>query len=123
MKVFSLYYKETFVVAFPNRERVVDYGKEWYGDKCAWDCNILEEYLSKSPLTYSSPLTSLTPQQTIPCTPGVTLLPETPKTNPGTYPDIYCGVKAEPYKDVRAHWDKKGVMGPNWDNRVEGVDY
>jgi len=30
MKVYSLYYKDTFVVAFPNRERVVDYGKEWY---------------------------------------------------------------------------------------------
>ncbi len=27
------------------------------------------------------------------------------------------------FKDVRAHWDKKGVMRPNWDNRVEGVDY
>lgn len=24
-----------------------------------------------------------------------TLLPGTPKTNPGTYPDIYCGVKAD----------------------------
>jgi hypothetical protein len=32
---------------------------------------------------------------------------------PDTYPNIYCGVKAEPYKNVR----------PNWDNGVEGIDY
>jgi hypothetical protein len=63
--------------------------------KCT-DCeNPVLEYLHKSPLTYSSPLTSLTPQQTIPCNPGITLIPGTPKTNPGTYPDIYCGVKVD----------------------------
>jgi hypothetical protein len=91
MKVYSLYYKDTFVVAYPNREDVVDYGKKHY-DEYAWDCNIVEEYLHKSPLTYSSPLTSLTPQQTIPCNPGITVLPGTDhiKTNPGTYPYIYC---------------------------------
>jgi hypothetical protein len=90
MKVYSLYYKDTFVVAFPNREDVVAYGKQFYED--AWDCNIVEEYLSKTPynMHIGSPYTPLTPQQTIPCNPGITLLPGTPKTNPGTYPHIYC---------------------------------
>jgi len=98
MKVYSLYYKDTFVVAFPNREDTMDYGKKHY-DEYAWDCNILEEYLSKSPLVYTpshyTSLHSLTPPQTIPCKPDITLIPGTPQTNPGTYPDIYCGVKAE----------------------------
>ncbi len=98
MKIYSLYYKDTFVVAFPNREDATDYGKIHYAD-LAWDCNIIEEYLSKSPLLYSSPLTSLTPQQTIPCNPGVTLIPGTPQIN--------NSVRAEPYKDVRAYWEKK----------------
>ena len=91
MKVYSLYHKDTFVVAFPNREDTMDYGKKHY-DEYAWDCNILEEYLSKSPLVFTPPhYTSLTPATTIPCNPGITLIPG---TNPDTYPDIYCGVKA-----------------------------
>jgi len=73
MKVYSLYYKDTFVVAFPNREDTMDYGKKHY-DEYAWDCNILEEYLSKSPLVYTpshyTSLHSLTPPQTIPCNVG-----------------------------------------------------
>ncbi len=36
MKVYSLYYKDTFVVAFPNREDTMDYGKKHY-DEYAWD--------------------------------------------------------------------------------------
>ena len=120
MKVYSLYHNDTYVASFPNKEDAIFYGKQFYED--GWSCNIIEEYLSKSPLLYSAPYT-LTPSQTIPCNPGITLVPGTPKTNPGTYPDIYCGVKAEPYRDVRANWDKKGVMRANWDNRVEGVDY
>ncbi len=80
MKVYSLYYKDTFVVAFPNREDTMCYGMKHYAEY-AWDCNILEEYLSKSPLLYSAPLTSLTPQQTTPCNPGITLLPGTPQIN------------------------------------------
>ena len=80
MKVYSLYYKETFVVAFPNREDAIDYGKKYY-DEYAWECNIIEEYLSKSPLLYSAPYTPLTPSQTIPCNPGITLLPGTPQIN------------------------------------------
>ena len=119
MKVYSLYYKETFVAAFPNREDAIAYGKQFYED--AWDCNIVEEYLSKFQPLYSSPYTPLTPPNTIPCVSPVISKP--PVKYPDTYPDIYCGVKAEPYKDVRAHWDKKGVMRPNWDNRVEGIDY
>ena len=30
MKIYALYYKDTFVVAFPNREDCVDYGKKHY---------------------------------------------------------------------------------------------
>jgi hypothetical protein len=90
MKVYSLYYKGTFMAALPNREDAVALGKTHYGEDAGWDCSIVEEYLTKSPLTYSSPYTTLTPSQTIPCNPGITLLPGTPKTNPGTYPDIYC---------------------------------
>jgi hypothetical protein len=89
MKVYSLYYKDTFIAAFSNREEAISYGKIHYKND-PWDCNIVEEYLHKSPLSYTPPYTSLTPQQTIPCNPGITLLPGTPKTNPGTYPDIYC---------------------------------
>jgi hypothetical protein len=48
MKVYSLYYKEEFVAAFSNRGWAVDYGKLHYPDG-AWDCNIIEEYLSKTP--------------------------------------------------------------------------
>jgi hypothetical protein len=94
MKVYSLYYKDTFVVAFPDRGSAVDYGKIHYAD-LAWDCNVIEEYLSKSPLTYSSPLTSLTPQQTIPCNPGIMLTDGPVYTNPyHTVPYNY-GVKAD----------------------------
>lgn len=84
------------------------------------DNNItLEEYLSKSPLTYNigSPYTPLTPPNT------TKIVHNSHPNDPKPYFDTYGGVKAEPYKDVRAYWDKKGVMRPNWDNRVEGVDY
>jgi hypothetical protein len=110
MKVYSLYHNETYVASFPNKEDAIFYGKQFYED--GWSCNIIEEYLSKSPLLYtSSPYTTLTPSQPIPCVSPVISKP--PVKYPDTYPDIYCGVKAEPYKDVRA----------NWNNRVEGVDY
>jgi hypothetical protein len=86
MKVYSLYYKGTFMAALPNREDAVALGKTHYGEDAGWDCNIVEEYLSKSPLTYSSPLTSLTPQQTIPCKPildtGIMLTDGPVYTNP-----------------------------------------
>jgi hypothetical protein len=109
MKVFSLYHNETYVASFPNKEDAIFYGKQFYED--GWSCNIIEEYLSKSPLTYIPPYTPLTPSQTIPCVSPV--ISKSPVKYPDTYPNIYCGVKAEPYKNVR----------PNWDNRVEGVDY
>mgnify|MGYP003329177506 CR=1 FL=1 len=47
MKVFSLYHHETYVASFPKREDAIDYGREIYRD--GWECNIVEEYLSKSP--------------------------------------------------------------------------
>jgi hypothetical protein len=89
MKVYSLYYKDTFVVAFPNREDAVDYGKKYY-DEYAWDCNIVEEYLSKSPITYNigSPYTPLTNPNPIPCVSPVISKP--PAKYPDTYPHIYC---------------------------------
>jgi hypothetical protein len=90
MKVYSLYFKEKFVVAFPNRQDCVDFGKKYY-DEYAWDCNIVEEYLSKSPLSYTPPYTTLTPSQTTPCnimrgTPQINnSVRETDKPIPGGY--------------------------------------
>jgi len=109
MKVYSLYHNDTYVASFPNKEDAIFYGKQFYED--GWSCNIVEEYLSKSPLLYSAPYTPLTSPNIMPCVSPVISKP--PARYPDTYPDIYCGVKAEPYKDVRAHWD----------NRVEGIDY
>ena len=92
MKVYALYYKDTFVVAFPNREDCVEYGKKHY-EGMEWDCSILVKYLhdvafytSTSPIVrYSQPLT-----QQIPCTQPIPLK-TTPYTNPNP---IWCeGVK------------------------------
>ena len=80
MKVYSLYFNDKFVVAFSNREDAIEYGKEYY-DKFAWDCNIIEEYLSKSPPLYSTPY-----------------IPPPSSTTP----TIHNVVRAEPYKDVRS---------------------
>ena len=91
MKVYSLYYNDEFVASFPTKEGAIFYGKQFYED--GWSCNIVEEYLSKSPLTYSSPLTSLTSPNIMPCVSPVITKP--PARYPDTYPDIYCGVKAE----------------------------
>jgi len=94
MKVFSLYYNDEFVASFPTKESAIFYGKQFYED--AWDCNIIEEYLHKSPLTYTPPYTTLTPQQTIPCKPildtGIMLTDGPVYTNPYNY-----GVRAEDY--------------------------
>ncbi len=96
MKVYSLYYKGLFVVAFPNREDTMCYGMKHYAEY-AWDCNIIEEYLSKSPLLYSTPYTPLTPPNTIPCiSPNTTKLVHTAQPNdPKPYFDTYGGVRAE----------------------------
>jgi hypothetical protein len=81
MKVYSLYHNETYVASFPNKEDAVFYGKQFYED--GWSCNIIEEYLSKSPLLYSAPYTP----------------------NPSsTTPIIHNVVKTEPYSNVRANW-------------------
>jgi hypothetical protein len=84
MKVYSLYHNETYVASFPNKEDAIFYGKQFYED--GWSCNIIEEYLSKSPLGYSSPYTP-NPLCTTPITHNV--------------------VKPEPYSNVRAYWEKK----------------
>ena len=91
MKVYSLYHKGTYVASFPKREDAVDYGKEIYAD--GWDCDILEEYLSKTPYI-GSPFTPLTnPSPTIPYT-HPPIISKPPARFPDSYPDIYCGVKA-----------------------------
>ena len=66
MKIYALYYKDMFVVAFPTREDCMDYGKKHY-EGMEWDCNVIEKYIHHSPLTTIPPYTTLTPSQTIPC--------------------------------------------------------
>jgi hypothetical protein len=62
MKVFSLYNKEkTFLGAFPSRDMCVTYVKVLHPNADGWDYDIVEEYLSKSPLVYTPPYTTLTP--------------------------------------------------------------
>ncbi len=84
MKVYSLYHKEAYVASFPKREDAVDYGKEIYAD--GWDCNIIEEYLSKSPYNMWIGPPPLTPTKFV-----HTSNPNDPKP----YFDTYGGVKAE----------------------------
>jgi hypothetical protein len=89
MKVYSLYHNNTYVVSFPNKEDVIAFGKKHYGDYAGWDCSIVEEYLSKSPLLYSTPYTPLTNPNPIPYTiPPVVSKPHA--KYPDTYPHIYC---------------------------------
>jgi len=63
MKVFSLYYNETYVASFANKESAISYGKQFYED--GWLCNILEEYLSKSP-PYTPPFRTAYPSTKYP---------------------------------------------------------
>ena len=95
MKVYSLYHNETYVASFPNKEDAIFYGKQFYED--GWSCNIIEEYLSKSPLLYSSPYTPLTPPNTIPCiSPNTTKIVHNSHPNdPKPYFDTYNTVRAE----------------------------
>jgi hypothetical protein len=91
MKVYSLYYKGTFMAALSNREDAVALGKKHYGDDAGWDCNIVEEYLSKTPIYTSPHYTSL---HSMPCDKelldtGITLMPGTPQIN------TYGSVRAE----------------------------
>ncbi len=87
MKVYSLYYKDIFVVAFPKREDAVDYGKKYY-DEYAWDCNIIEEYLSKTPYNMfpGSPYTPISPTK---------FVHNSQPNDPKPYFDTYGGVKAD----------------------------
>lgn len=102
MKVFSLYYKDEFVASFPTKESGINYAKKFYpAYDDAYECNIVEEYLSKSPIVYTPPhYTSL---HSMPCKDsGITLTPppvisKPPARYPDSYPEIYCdgGVRAE----------------------------
>jgi hypothetical protein len=83
MKVYSLYDKDkTFLGAFPSRDMCITYAKVLHPSADGWDYDVIEEYLTKAPI-YTSPLTTLTPSQTTPCNPGVTLMPGTPQINNG----------------------------------------
>ncbi len=84
MKVYSLYHKEAYVASFPKREDAVDYGKEIYAD--GWDCNIIEEYLSKSPYNMWIGPPPLTPTK---------FVHNSQPNDPKPYFDTYGGVKAD----------------------------
>ena len=102
MKVYSLYHNETYVASFPNKEDAIFYGKQFYED--GWSCNIIEEYLNKTPYQmYTPPYTT---PNTIPCvSPNSTKIVHNSHSNdPKPYFDTYGGVKAEPYKDVSISW-------------------
>lgn len=61
MKVHSLYYKNTFIVAFDTREKCIEYGEQYYKDE-VWDCEIRVEYIqSESPKKIQYP-----PKETYP---------------------------------------------------------
>lgn len=98
MKVFSLYYKDEFVASFPTKESGINYAKKFYpAYDDAYECNLVEEYLSKSPIPYSFPYNPLTtPSQPIPYTPPP-VISKPPARYPDSYPEIYCdgGVRAE----------------------------
>ncbi|RPJ58218.1 MAG: hypothetical protein EHM12_08285 [Dehalococcoidia bacterium] len=101
MKVYSLYHENKFVAAFRNRDEAVSYGKIHYSD-CPWDCNITEEYLHKSPISYIPPSNPLTnPGPSIPWVqPPVTTIP--PAKYPSTYPGVYCDGR------VKVTWNVTG---------------
>ncbi len=84
MKVYSLYHKEAYVASFPKREDAIDYGKEIYAD--GWDCNIIEEYLSKSPYNMWIGPPPLTPTK---------FVHNSQPNDPKPYFDTYGGVKAD----------------------------
>jgi hypothetical protein len=89
MKVYSLYYKDNFVAAFSSREEAVSYGKIHYSQE-SWDCDIVVEYLHKSPISYIPPYSApyhITPNTTIPCTQPI--IPKVPDTSP----NVWCGTQ------------------------------
>jgi hypothetical protein len=70
MQIFCLYYKDMFVIAFPNRADCIDYGKKHY-EGMEWDCNIIEKYLHNSPVP--TPTVPYSQPSTTPYTPPVPL--------------------------------------------------
>ena len=75
MKVYALYYKEDFIVAYEYREDCIDFGKIHYAG-CEWDCSIVERWLHETkqyplsqPLTQPVPYTPYTPPIPLKTTP------------------------------------------------------
>lgn len=65
MKIYAIYDKnDKFIIAFPTREEAENYGKVVLGIENGWEYSIKEKFIHNSP---QYPLTTLTPQQTIPC--------------------------------------------------------
>lgn len=89
MKIFCLYYKDEFIVAFLKREYCVEYGKKHY-QGAEWDCSILVKYLHDAEFyTSTSHIVSHSqPVTTVFYTPPITV-PSPPYT-----PNIWCDVKA-----------------------------
>jgi hypothetical protein len=88
MKVYSLYDKDkTFLGAFPSRDMCICYAKVLHPNADGWDYDVIEEYLSKTPITYTS-LHSMPCDKELLDT-GITLLSGTPQIN------TYGSVRAE----------------------------
>ena len=54
MKVFSLYHLDQYIASFATREDAVEFGMEI---RCfnGWDCNIIQEYLTRTPFPTHNP--------------------------------------------------------------------
>lgn len=90
MKIYALYYKDTFVVAYPNRADCVSYGQKHY-EGMEWDCNIVEKYLHDYPKFIDTTPSTLYASQHIPCTQPIQMNP----TKEQNIPNIWCqGAKA-----------------------------
>ena len=91
MKVFVIFDRNNkFIIGFPTRSDAETYGKEVLGAENGWEYSIKEMFLTNSP---QYPLTTLTPQQTIPCKVSGRTTPYTPPiTVPGPHytPSIWC---------------------------------
>lgn len=93
MKIFCLYYKDTFVVGYNNREDCISYGKKHY-EGYEWDCNILEKYLHDYPtFLHSSPSLESVQLYNKQYTPPL-ITQKTPFSEQNI-PDIWYGVKAD----------------------------
>jgi hypothetical protein len=81
MKVYSLYDKyKTFLGAFPSRDMCISYAKVLHPDADGWNYEIVEEYLHKSTISYTSPyITS-------------NAIPYVKPSYPGS-PNVWCGAQ------------------------------